>query len=203
MESDADYADRMLEVHVLGQFDAMRIYPQLDAAGDDVPIDRALSEPDEVYRQLRDHPYEDGRLFLAYYGWPEVLFFVGEAVVAGVTGNAAYDALKTVLVAIRERQSRDVRQQQLSGEEATRLARALLRSWNCSEGRMRTLDVSLFESGKWIVVIKSSDVIYHVSIPPGPVERVRIRVVRQDGSSRWSRTVGGLKRLAMRLRYRL
>ncbi len=100
MDPDEDYADRPVEVHVLAYDDTAKIFPQLDAAGEEIPLARALSEPDEVYRQLRDHPYEDGQLVLAYSAWPEFLFFVGGAVTAGVTGNAAYDGLKAILIAI-------------------------------------------------------------------------------------------------------
>lgn len=200
----AMYADRMVEVHYIGDSAITRIFPGLNEAGVSVPLDRALAEPESVYEELRAHPYTEGRSIVGYSGWPEVVFFVGEAVVAGVTGNAAYDALKGIIAATGGRLSQlgDAGQQHLSRQEAVRLARALIRAWGTPNGQIHTIDSSLSRQNRWTVVLRVDSVLHSVVIPPGPIVGARIRVTSEDGRSVFRRVVESVRAPFTYIRYR-
>ncbi|GAA4785550.1 hypothetical protein GCM10023200_19350 [Actinomycetospora chlora] len=200
------YLGRAVEVHVLDADQPYRIYPEAIDDEAEVSLDRALTEPEQVYWELRRGDTSPRpRLVVAYSGWPELVVFVGGAIVSGVTGNAAYDALKEALRWLQSKTAGSTKKQRLSQEDAVSLARALVKAWD-EPKRVRTGTVYQDSNEAWNVDIKKAGIVYTVTIPPGPLDKGRVSVRRRDGRSLLRRSasslISPLRRTWWRLRYR-
>src|SRR4051812_49359064 len=182
------------------------LYPTAKSFDDDDALRRALTHPETVSAELRSQP-ENGqpRGAYAYRGSPDILFFIGEAVLTGVAGNAAYDALKMAVSRCNAKLQKlgDGGHQRLSKDDAVRLARTLLRAWDETDSRIKTVESKLDDSNRWVIVLKVDDTLQTVTIPPGPLIGAKIRVTSRDGRSALQRLGGRVAATVRRMRYRL
>lgn len=180
----AEFDDRMLQIFLVDSDAMLRIYPAASQQRGEGARYRAFTQPESVAAELRKLP-DNGQVRIFYSGSPEFLFFIGEAVLGGVVGNAAYDALKVTISACNAKLRRlgDGGYQRLSEEDAIRVARTLVRAWCETDSRIRTVDSALDSNDRWVVVLKVDDVLETVTIPPGPLVGARIHVASRDGRS--------------------
>lgn len=175
----------MVEVHYAGEEHLLCLYPARRSEDEEIRLVDALSRPDSIYQELEQDPQLRFPI-RAYSGWPELIIVIGEAVLTGVAGNAAYDALKASISACDDALSRmgERGHQHLSEGDAANLARAFVRAWEDEPGRrIRLVQASLSRSNKWVVTLRTAETVYDIGIPPGPIVGAKVRVKRRDGRS--------------------